>query len=294
MEVSLDEAALTADYLSRARLRAPGGAWAPLSEVVEVSRSLGFSAIRRSDGFPVVTVTGEIDAADTEAAAAVTEALSARLLPDLAARFDVTYRLTGLAEQERDFLADARKGFALVLAGIYVALAWVFASWTRPLVVLLAIPLGLIGVLWGHLWMGAALSMFSVVGLIGMTGIVINDSIVLVTTVDDYARRRALIPALIDATADRLRAVFLTTATTVAGLAPLLFETSTQAQFLKPTVITLAFGLGFGMALVLVVTPALIAVQHDVARALSSARRLWPALRPGGRRARLSSRRPSA
>ena len=294
VEVSLDEAALTADYLSRARLRAPGGAWAPLSEVVEVSRSLGFSAIRRSDGFPVVTVTGEIDAADTEAAAAVTEALSARLLPDLAARFDVTYRLTGLAEQERDFLADARKGFALVLAGIYVALAWVFASWTRPLVVLLAIPLGLIGVLWGHLWMGAALSMFSVVGLIGMTGIVINDSIVLVTTVDDYARRRALIPALIDAVADRLRAVFLTTATTVAGLAPLLFETSTQAQFLKPTVITLAFGLGFGMALVLVVTPALIAAQHDIARALASARRLWPALRPGGRRARLSPRRPSA
>jgi len=88
--------------------------------------------------------------------------------------------------------------------------------------------------------------------------------------------------------------VFLTTATTVAGLAPLLFETSRQAQFLKPTVVTLAFGLGFGMVLVLVVTPALIAVQHDIARALTSARRLWPALRPGGRRARLSSRRPSA
>jgi multidrug efflux pump subunit AcrB len=107
-----------------------------------------------------------------------------------------------------------------------------------------------------------------------MAGIVINDAIVLVTTVDEHARRRAVMPAILAGTGERLRAVFLTTATTVAGLAPLLFERSTQAQFLKPTVITLVFGLGFGMVLVLLVTPALLAVSHDIARAGASARRL--------------------
>jgi hypothetical protein len=100
--------------------------------------------------------------------------------------------------------------------------------------------------------------MFSVVGLLGMTGIIINDSIVLVTAITGHASKRGLIPAIIEGTADRLRAVMLTTLTTVMGLAPLLFERSTQAQFLKPTVITLVYGLGFGMVLVLVLVPALL------------------------------------
>ncbi len=282
--VGLAEADARADYLDRALIRDPAGDWSALADLATTTRSLSFSSVRREDGFPVVTVSGEIDAADPEAAAAVREALVGRILPDLAARFDLEWRLAGLAEQERRFLADAQTGFLMCLAGIYVALAWIFGSWSRPLVVLLAVPLGLIGVMWGHHWMGVSLSMFSVVGLIGMTGIVINDSIVLVRAVDEHAEAKPLRSALVDGAADRLRAVFLTTATTVAGLAPMLFETSTQAQFLKPTVITLAFGLGFGMVLVLFVTPALIAVQHDVAAALRALRRLPAALR---RRSRL-------
>jgi hypothetical protein len=113
-----------------------------------------------------------------------------------------------------------------------------------------------------------------------MTGIIINDSIVLVSTVDEYAKERGLIPAILDATSDRLRPVFLTTATTVLGLAPLMYEASTQAQFLKPTVITLVYGLGFGMVLVLLVVPAILAMQLDVARQVAAARR---ALRLPGR-----------
>jgi predicted RND superfamily exporter protein len=108
--------------------------------------------------------------------------------------------------------------------------------------------------------------MFTVVGLLGMTGIIINDSIVLVTTIDEYAKDRGIVPSIIDGTADRLRPVLLTTLTTVLGLTPLLFEQSTQAQFIKPTVITLVYGLGFGMVLVLLVVPALIAMQHDIRR----------------------------
>ena len=116
------------------------------------------------------------------------------------------------------------------------------------------------------------MSMFTVVGLLGMTGIIINDSIVLITRIDEYAKERGLVPSIIAGTADRLRPVILTTLTTVLGLAPLLYERSSQAQFLKPTVITLVYGLGFGMLLVLLVVPALIAVQHDFQRLFKSFR----------------------
>ncbi len=112
------------------------------------------------------------------------------------------------------------------------------------MVVMAVIPFGLVGTIWGHALWDVPMSMFTVVGLLGMTGIIINDSIVLVTTIDEKAKDRGLIPAIIDGAADRLRAVMLTTLTTVLGLAPLLYETSSQAQFLKPTVITLVYGLG--------------------------------------------------
>lgn len=183
------------------------------------------------------------------------------------------WRLAGLAEQEDEFLNDARSGLILCLAGIYLVLAWVFSSWTRPIVVMAIIPFGLVGTIYGHWWHDVPLSMFTVVGLLGMTGIIINDSIVLVTTIDEHARDRGVIPSIIDGAADRLRPVFLTTATTVLGLAPLLFERSQQAQFLKPTVITLVYGLGFGMFLVLLVVPALMAIQYDFTRQMQALRR---------------------
>ena len=146
---------------------------------------------------------------------------------------------------------------------------------------MLVIPLGFIGTIWGHYWHGVPLSMFTVVGFIGLAGIIINDSIVLVTTIDEYARNRPLREALLDAVSDRLRPVFLTTATTVFGLMPLLFEKSRQAQFLMPTVITLVYGLGFGMFLVLVVTPSLVLIQHDIRMALRSMRRFLKAVVSG-------------
>ena len=108
--------------------------------------------------------------------------------------------------------------------------------------------------------------MFSVIGLIGMTGIIINDSIVLVSTVDEYAERQDFIKAIINGACNRLRPVVLTTLTTVLGMAPLLFEKSQGAQFLKPTVITLVYGLGFGMVLVLIVVPSILAMQLDISR----------------------------
>lgn len=140
---------------------------------------------------------------------------------------------------------------------------------------MLVIPFGIIGTIWGHWLHDVPLSMFSVVGLMGMAGIIINDSIVLVTTIDERAKLSDMLSAIVEGTADRLRAVLLTTLTTVGGLAPLLMETSRQAQFLKPTVITLAYGLGFGVILVLILTPAMLAIQHDIGMRLKSMKR-WP------------------
>lgn len=274
VKVSLPEEATDAAFIYETRLKAPGGAYVALNEIVTVDSSYGFASVRRENGLRTLRVTGDISEDDPAAAAAVIEALQDRLLPALAAEFDVESELGGLAEQEKSFLSDAMIGFGLCLAGIYLTLCWIFESWTRPIVIMLVIPFGCIGMIWGHHWHGVPLSMFSVVGFIGMAGIIINDSIVLVTTIDEYAKTRAFRQALIDGASDRLRAVVLTSATTVFGLMPLLFETSRQAQFLLPTVITLAYGLGFGLFLVVLLTPALLAIQQDMIQALRSGRRL--------------------
>ncbi|MCA0962725.1 efflux RND transporter permease subunit [Salipiger bermudensis] len=273
IRVELPEDEQTADFLERMQMRTPDGAYVPLADIVSVSRSTGFSTVRRENGLRVISVIGDISEDDPARATEVMQALEQEILPEIAATRQVEWRLSGLSEQEDAFLADALTGLILVLLGIYLVLAWVFASWTRPLVVMSIIPFGLVGTIYGHAAWEVPLSMFTVVGLLGMTGIIINDSIVLVTQIDEYAPDRGILQAIVDGAADRLRPVFLTTATTVLGLAPLLYERSADAQFLKPTVITLCYGLGFGMVLVLLVVPALIAVQHDIARHVAAFRR---------------------
>src|SRR6056297_603384 len=273
IRVEVPESELTADFLERMQIRAPTGAYVPLADIVSVTERVGFSTIRRENGIRLINVTGDISEDDSARASEISEALETEILPRIASEQQVEWRVSGLSEQESEFLADARLGLILTLTGIYLVLAWVFSSWTRPIVVMAIIPFGLVGTIYGHNAWDVPLSMFTVVGLLGMTGIIINDSIVLVTTIDEHARDRGLIPSIIDGAADRLRPVILTTLTTVLGLTPLLFEQSTQAQFIKPTVITLVYGLGFGMLLVLLVVPAIIAIQHDVRRETDALRR---------------------
>jgi len=273
IRVELPAAELTADFLDRTQLRADSGEYVPLADLVSVTSRSGFSTIQRENGLRLVSVTGDISEDDPARAEAVMTELRDVILPQVEADYGIGYRLAGLSEQENEFLTDAMVGLALTLIGIYLVLAWIFASWTRPMVVMAIIPFGLIGTIYGHNAWGVPLSMFTVVGLIGMTGIIINDSIVLVTTVDDYASDRGLVPAIIDATTDRLRPVLLTTLTTVLGLTPLLYESSSQAQFLKPTVITLVYGLGFGLVVVMLVVPSIIAMQQDIGRQVLALRR---------------------
>ncbi|MEQ6201748.1 efflux RND transporter permease subunit [Sulfitobacter sp. HNIBRBA2951] len=273
IRVELPEGELTADFLDRTQLRTAAGDYVALGDIVSVQQRTGFSTVRRENGIRLISVTGDISEDDPARAAEIGKALAEDILPRIASEQQVEYRLAGLSEQEDQFLNDAMTGLILCLAGIFLVLAWVFGSWTRPLVVMAIIPFGLVGTIYGHNVWDVPLSMFTVVGLLGMTGIIINDSIVLVTTIDEYAAERGLIPSIIDGAADRLRPVMLTTLTTVLGMAPLLFERSQQAQFLKPTIITLVYGLGFGMLLVLLVVPALVAAQHDVARQIAAMRR---------------------
>jgi multidrug efflux pump subunit AcrB len=273
IRVELPAGELGANFLERAYMRTPTGNYVPLGDIVTVARQTGFATVRRENGLRVVSVTGDISEDDPTRAAEITQLLREEILPQIESDYGVAWRQVGLAEQERDFLGDALMGLLFCLTGIYLTLSWVFSSWTRPLVVMSIIPFGLVGTIYGHAAWGVPLSMFSVVGLIGMTGIIINDSIVLITTIDEYAKERGLFPAIVDGVADRLRPVMLTTLTTVLGLTPLLFESSSQAQFLKPTVITLVYGLGFGMGLVLLVVPVLVAMQSDMARQVASLRR---------------------
>ena len=273
IRVELPEGALTADFLDHMQMRTPAGNYVALGDIVSVQQRTGFSTVRRENGIRLISVTGDISEDDAARASEINAALVEDILPRIASELQVEYRLAGLSEQEDEFLSDAMTGLILCLTGIFLVLAWVFGSWTRPLVVMAIIPFGLVGTIYGHHAWDVPLSMFTVVGLLGMTGIIINDSIVLVTTIDEYAADRGLIPSIIDGAADRLRPVMLTTLTTVLGMAPLLFEQSQQAQFLKPTVITLVYGLGFGMVLVLLVVPALVAAQHDVSRQITAMRR---------------------
>ena len=283
IRVELPTGELTADFLTRTQMRTGAGDYVPLADIVSVESRTGFSTVRRENGLRLIEVSGDISEDNPARATEILAALEADILPRIASEQQVEWRVAGLSEQEDEFLSDARLGLIFCLTGIYLTLAWIFASWTRPVVVMSIIPFGLVGTIWGHYIWEVPLSMFSVVGLIGMTGIIINDSIVMVTTIDEYAETRDRITAIIDGAADRLRAVLLTTLTTVLGLMPLLYEQSSQAQFLKPTVITLVYGLGFGMLLVLIVVPALMAMQLDVARQLTAVRRSLSAPHPARR-----------
>ncbi|TQS71431.1 efflux RND transporter permease subunit [Rhodobacteraceae bacterium] len=273
IRVEIPEDERTADFIDTMQMRGPDGQWVPLADIVTVRSESGFSTIRRDDGRRQIEVTGDISEDDPERANAVMQEMTERILPDIAERRGVAWYLTGQAEEEREFFSDALLGLVMCLLGIYTVLAWIFASWSRPVVVMSVIPFGLVGAIWGHFIWDLPMSMFAVVGGLGMIGIIINDAIVLISTVDEYAETRGMHPAIVDAVSDRLRPVLLTTLTTVLGLAPLLYEQSSEAQFLKSTVITLVYGLGFGMVIVLLLVPAVLAIQQDFTQQYASARR---------------------
>lgn len=154
----------------------------------------------------------------------------------------------------------------LALAAIYITLAWVFGCYWRPVAVILIVPFGAVGAILGHYLLGFSLTIVSFAGLLGLVGILVNDSIILVKRMDErLGEGEELAAAAVGASQDRLRAVLLTSLTTIGGLVPLLFETSRQAQFLLPMAITIVFGLAAATLLVLFLVPTLIGIGADIA-----------------------------
>ena len=172
----------------------------------------------------------------------------------------------GRSEETRETLSDMMLGALIGLAGIYIVLAWVFASYSRPLAVMAIIPMGFVGTVLGHWLFGYNLTILSLVALMGLSGIVVNNSIILVTAIGRRAETEDFLEAIVGGVRDRLRAIVLTSATTIGGLSPLLLETSLQARFLIPMALTIVFGLGCAATLVLFVMPALLAAGRDLRR----------------------------
>ncbi|MBE0490018.1 MAG: efflux RND transporter permease subunit, partial [Halomonas sp.] len=249
--------------LSGLAVSLPDGRQVPLSQVMELDHRQGFEALRHADGQLAVEVSAELDTSVTSAEQ-VLESLSAELLPALARDHHLHYSFEGRAADQRETLADMRMGLLVGVGLMYGVLTWVFASWSLPLIVMAIIPFSLVGALLGHWALGIDLTVLSLFGLFGLSGIVVNNAIILVSFYREQRDRGlAIDEALNEAVVQRVRAVLLTSLTTIGGLLPLLFETSLQAQFLIPMATSIAFGLGGSTFLVLLVTPALLSwLEH--------------------------------
>ena len=243
----------------------PGGGAMPLLTAVDLDTRRGFDVLRHENGRLAVKISADVDAAVATANAVVAD-LTAGPLPAIAERHGVEWRLRGRQEDQEETLGDMAWGAGLALALIYLVLAFVFASYGWPLVVMAVIPFGLVGAIFGHWLMGVDLTVLSLFGFFGLSGIVVNDSIILVSFYKELKRRG--FPwrnSVVDAACFRLRAVLLTSLTTIGGLTPLMFETSVQAQFLIPMAVSIAFGLAFATFLVLLLVPALLTLHESVA-----------------------------
>ena len=243
----------------------PDGGSIPLPSVVEIEPRRGFDVLRHHNGRLAVRVSADVDPSVNSSNAVIAD-LHAGPLPAIVERHGVQWGLGGQQASQSETVGDMILGAVLGLALIYLVLAFIFASYGWPLVVMSVIPFGLIGAVFGHWLLGIDLTILSMFGLFGLAGIVVNDSIILVVSYKEL--KQSGTPwreAIVEAACLRLRAVLLTSLTTIGGLTPLMFETSLQAQFLVPMAVSIAFGLGVATFLVLLLVPALLCLHEAVA-----------------------------
>jgi multidrug efflux pump subunit AcrB len=212
-----------------------------------------------------VNVVGDVDL-ESRNANAVVEDLEKTFLPELAREFpDVAHYMEGEQREQSDTLAAMRRGSSIALLAIYALLAIPLRSYTQPLLIMLAIPFGLIGAVVGHIALGVILSMSSLMGMVALAGVVVNDSLVLVSYINDQrANGVALATAIRDAGGARFRPILLTSLTTFAGLVPILFDTSYEAVLLRPMAISLAFGVLLATAVTLLLVPTAYTILNDI------------------------------
>jgi len=259
------------------------GSKASLANVADLSYARGFDDLKHNNGLLAARVTADVDRALNNANA-IRAGFSRTVMPELVKNYGVNWRYVGKAEEQSESVGGIGVALPLALLMIYIILAWVFGSYVWPLAVMSVIPFGLVGAVFGHWLLGFDMTMMSVFGIFGLMGIVINDSIILTVAFKEY--REAGMPAheaAVNASGKRLRAVLLTSLTTIVGVLPLLFETALQAQFLKPMVISLSFGLLFGTFIVLLLLPALLTGIESLRQTLLNVRSDLVALLPANK-----------
>jgi multidrug efflux pump subunit AcrB len=251
-------------HLEEMILRTPDGGEIPLPEAVTVERGRADTSIERRDGRRIITVSADVR--PRSQADLVTTALKSEIFPELKKRYpEISVSFEGRQADRRESIQSLLRGLLIALVVIFAMLAVPLNSYIQPLIIMLAIPFGLVGAVIGHLSMGYSLSVLSLFGIVALSGVVVNDSLVLV----DFANRRrrkgvAASTAIREAAVQRFRPVLLTTLTTFGGLSPMIFETSRQARFLIPMAISLGYGIVFATVITLVIVPSVYLIVEDV------------------------------
>jgi multidrug efflux pump subunit AcrB len=247
------------------RIRTPTGVEVPFSRVAQATIGRGFATIERADRQRIVNVTADVNQALVNAQEVLGD-LENRILPGLLTEYPgVRSSFEGQERDRAESFASLRRGFLLALFMIYALLAVLFRSYLQPVVVMLAIPFGLMGAIWGHILMGWNLTMLSLFGAVALTGVVVNDSLIMIDFINRSRRDgMAMREAVLKAGARRFRPIILTSVTTFAGLTPLLLEKSLQARFLIPMAISLGFGVVFATAVTLLLIPTGYTLLEDL------------------------------
>ncbi len=246
-------------------LRTPGGGEIPLSVAAETDEGRSYTSIDRRDGQRIIAVTGDVDPTIGDANVILASVRDQDLV-EISSRYDgLGYSFEGEQESQRESMSALGLGMAFAIFSIFAMLAIPLKSYTLPLIVLSGAPFGIIGALLGHFILGYGLSLMSMFGIIALTGVVVNDSLVLVVTANQYRERgMGAFEAMHQAAVRRLRPIMLTSLTTSMGLLPMMLETSAQARFLVPMAISLGFGVLFSTLVILLLVPSLYLIREDV------------------------------
>jgi len=244
-------------------VRAPDGTEVPLMDVARVEKGEAFTTINRRDGRRGVTVS--MDAQPANAVTRVLESIRQDVLPQLRADLPgITWSLEGSQADMRESTRVLWGGFALAMLVIYALLAVAFGSYLQPLIVMGAIPFGIVGAVIGHILLGYDLSLVSLMGVIALSGVVLNDSLIMIDYANKQREDQSVFGAIREAGLRRFRPIMLTTLTTFGGLTPIILETSRQATQLIPMAISLGFGIVFATSIILVIVPCLYLILEDL------------------------------
>ena len=283
VRLKLSENEQLTDMITNLRIISPSGVSFKLKDIIKIDEKLPFASINRKNGFREVTISGDLFPPLMSTSQA-RQFLMENGLPEIAKKYNVSYRFDGRDLEQKETFADMGTGSIIGLLLIYFILAWVFKSWSRPFSIMIMIPFSFIGAVLGHYLLGLTMSILSMFALLALAGIVVNNSIILVSTIErrledlknknkNKNEESVINESIITGVVDRFRPVLLTSLTTIGGLSALMFEKSLQAQFLIPMAATIVFGLGVTALLVLVIVPAMMGISNDMSNLIKKVKR---------------------